>query len=176
MPSKSLCWILTFLLTWAFSEQSALGINVDPCLSWSCLLTTLGVGFWLGPCVLITREHLPLVCFLSLWLTLCHLVREMRWCVFSLVSLQRWSFWDYREKRNNVKNGTKTELVTSISDPIGLYVRQVWTGHWCLMAVSSRMCRNFLTLSMDKPEVVLIWNDSCYPACAYALLKLTKVD
>lgn len=75
-----------------------------------------------------------------------------------------------------MKNVTKTELVTLISDQIGLYVRQVRIGHWCLMAVSSRMCRNFLTLSLDKAEVVLIWNDSFYPACACVLLKLTKVD
>ena len=51
------------------------------------------------------------------------------------------------EKRNNVNNVTQTELVTLISDQIGLSVRQVWTGHWCLMAVSSRMCRNLLTLA-----------------------------
>lgn len=49
-------------------------------------------------------------------------------------------------------------------------------GHWYLMAISSAMCHNFLTLSMDKPEVVLIGNDSLYPACAHVLLGLTKVD
>lgn len=49
-------------------------------------------------------------------------------------------------------------------------------GHQCLMAVSSWMGPNFLTLNMDKPEVVLIGNDSMYPVCASVLLRLTKVD
>lgn len=49
-------------------------------------------------------------------------------------------------------------------------------GHWCVMAVSSPMCHNFLTLNMDTPEVVLIGNDSQCPVYARVLLRLTKVD
>lgn len=49
-------------------------------------------------------------------------------------------------------------------------------GHWYLMAVSSQMCCNFLTLNMNKAEVVLFGNDSLYPACARVQFRLTKAD